>query len=87
MKFATEYLWFCTEHQREYINITDEVQEIVRKSIEVIIQAPLLPGGFAPRTVAAATPFAMSARMGLPTTTSRTAPMARRPALRCNPQW
>ena len=32
MKFATEYLWFCTEHQREYINITDEVQEIVRKS-------------------------------------------------------
>lgn len=32
MKFATEYLWFCTERQREYINITDEVQEIVRKS-------------------------------------------------------
>ena len=32
MKFYTDYLWFCTEHQREYINITDEVQEIVRKS-------------------------------------------------------
>lgn len=32
MKFATEYLWFCTERQREYINITDEVQDIVRKS-------------------------------------------------------
>lgn len=32
MKFATEYLWFCTECQREYINITDEVEEIVRKS-------------------------------------------------------
>ena len=32
MKFATEYLCFCTEHQREYINITDEVQSIVRKS-------------------------------------------------------
>ena len=32
MKFATEYLWFCTKHQREYINITDEVQSIVRKS-------------------------------------------------------
>ena len=25
-------MWFCTEHQREYINITDEVQSIVRKS-------------------------------------------------------
>ena len=32
MKFATEYLWFCTDRQREYINITDEVQDIVRKS-------------------------------------------------------
>lgn len=32
MKFATEYLWFCTERQKEYINITDEVEEIVRKS-------------------------------------------------------
>ena len=31
-KFKTEYLWFCTERQREYINITDEVEEIVRKS-------------------------------------------------------
>lgn len=32
MKFATEYLWFNTERHREYINITDEVEEIVRKS-------------------------------------------------------
>lgn len=32
MKFATEYLWFCTERHRDYINITDEVQEIVTKS-------------------------------------------------------
>ena len=32
MKFATEYLWFNTVNHREYINITDEVEEIVRKS-------------------------------------------------------
>lgn len=32
MKFKTEYLWFNTERQREYINITDEVQEIVSQS-------------------------------------------------------
>lgn len=32
MKFATEYLWFCTEKHREYINITDKVQEIVTNS-------------------------------------------------------
>lgn len=32
MKFKTEYLWFNTEKQREYINITDEVQEIVTQS-------------------------------------------------------
>lgn len=32
MKFKTEYLWFNTEKQREYINITDEVEEIVRQS-------------------------------------------------------
>lgn len=32
MKFLTEYLWFCTQKQREYINITDEVEEIVIKS-------------------------------------------------------
>jgi len=31
MKFATEYLWFETEKHRDYINITDEVQEIVTK--------------------------------------------------------
>lgn len=32
MKFKTEYLWFNTQKEREYINITDEVQEIVRES-------------------------------------------------------
>lgn len=32
MKFKTEYLWFNTERQREYINITDEVQKIVSQS-------------------------------------------------------
>lgn len=32
MKTATEYLWFDTRHHREYINITDEVAEVVRKS-------------------------------------------------------
>ena len=32
MKFKTEYLWFNTEKQRDYINITDEVQDIVTQS-------------------------------------------------------
>jgi secondary thiamine-phosphate synthase enzyme len=32
MKFLTEYLWFNTQNHREYINITAEVAEIVRKS-------------------------------------------------------
>lgn len=32
MKFATEYLWFNTSKRREYINITDKVEEVVRKS-------------------------------------------------------
>jgi secondary thiamine-phosphate synthase enzyme len=32
MKFATEYLYFNTKQRREYINITDTVEEIVRKS-------------------------------------------------------
>lgn len=32
MKFATEYLWFNTEKKREYINITDTVEEIVSNS-------------------------------------------------------
>ncbi len=32
MKFATEYLWFETEHKREYIRITDKVAAIVRRS-------------------------------------------------------
>jgi secondary thiamine-phosphate synthase enzyme len=32
MKFATEYLWFATKRKREYINITNTVDGIVRKS-------------------------------------------------------
>ncbi len=32
MRFATEYLWFHTKSKREYINITDRVQEIVVQS-------------------------------------------------------
>lgn len=32
MKFKTEYLWFNTKAKREYINITEEVQEVVTKS-------------------------------------------------------
>ncbi len=32
MKTATEYLWFHTEHEHEYINITGQVAEFVRKS-------------------------------------------------------
>lgn len=32
MKSYTEYLWFNTKKHREYINITDTVAEIVRKS-------------------------------------------------------
>jgi len=32
MKALTEYLWFETKRRREYINITDEVAQLVRKS-------------------------------------------------------
>lgn len=32
MKFHTEYLWFNTREQREYINITSKVEEILRAS-------------------------------------------------------
>ncbi len=32
MKSATEYLWFQTQRHREYINITDEVEAVVRGS-------------------------------------------------------
>jgi secondary thiamine-phosphate synthase enzyme len=32
VKFATEYLWFETTGKREYINITDEVAQIVADS-------------------------------------------------------
>ena len=32
MKFATEYMWFQTKKHREYINITRDVEDVVRKS-------------------------------------------------------
>lgn len=32
MKFLTEYLWFNTSRKREYINITDKVEDAVKKS-------------------------------------------------------
>lgn len=32
MKSTTEYLWFNTEKHREYLNITDTVQDIVARS-------------------------------------------------------
>ncbi len=32
MKTTTEYLWFNTKTHREYINITRQVEEIVKKS-------------------------------------------------------
>jgi secondary thiamine-phosphate synthase enzyme len=32
MKFLTEYLWFNTPHRRDYVNITERVEEAVRKS-------------------------------------------------------
>ena len=32
MKTRTEYLWFETKQRREFIRITDQVSEIVRKS-------------------------------------------------------
>ncbi|OGP30662.1 MAG: secondary thiamine-phosphate synthase enzyme [Deltaproteobacteria bacterium GWC2_42_11] len=32
MKTHTEYLWFETKKKREYINITDRVEDILRKS-------------------------------------------------------
>ncbi len=32
MKTATDYLWFNTEHHREFINITDRVEQLVKTS-------------------------------------------------------
>lgn len=32
MKFHTEYLWFNTKNHREYVLITDKVEEAVRKA-------------------------------------------------------
>ncbi len=32
MRFATEYLWFETSKQREYINITERVRDVLHRS-------------------------------------------------------
>ncbi len=32
MKFATEYLWFNTKKKREYRDITDEVEKVLKQS-------------------------------------------------------
>ena len=32
MKSVTEYLWFNTKKHREYINITDKVEDLVKRS-------------------------------------------------------
>ena len=32
MKSATEYFWFNTQHKREFINITDKVEEVVQRN-------------------------------------------------------
>ena len=32
MKSLTEHLWFETPHRRDYVNITDTVEALVRKS-------------------------------------------------------
>lgn len=32
MKSVTEYLWFNTKQQREFINITDKVEDLVKRS-------------------------------------------------------
>ncbi len=32
MKSCTEYLWFQTKNRRDYLNITAQIEEIVRKS-------------------------------------------------------
>ena len=32
MKSLTEHLWFETPHRRDYLNVTDKVEELVRKS-------------------------------------------------------
>lgn len=32
MKSFTQYLWFNTKHRREYINITPDIEELVKES-------------------------------------------------------
>ncbi|MFO7772935.1 MAG: secondary thiamine-phosphate synthase enzyme YjbQ [Dehalococcoidia bacterium] len=32
MKSATDYIWFNTKHHREFINLTDKVEQLVKNS-------------------------------------------------------
>ena len=32
MKSLTEHLWFETPHRRDYLNVTDQIEDLVRKS-------------------------------------------------------
>jgi len=32
VKSLTEHLWFETPHRRDYLNVTDQIEELVRKS-------------------------------------------------------
>jgi secondary thiamine-phosphate synthase enzyme len=32
MRYHTEYLWFNTKKRREYINVTEQIEEIVKRS-------------------------------------------------------
>jgi len=40
VRTATEYLWFSTKKHREYLNITHQVEEIVRRSGVVRVICP-----------------------------------------------
>ena len=51
MKFATEYLWFETETKRAYINITDQVEQIVigsgvREGMVLVSAMHITAGGY-----------------------------------------
>lgn len=36
MKFDTEYLWFCTKNHRDYVRITDKIEDAVRKGMVLV---------------------------------------------------
>lgn len=87
MRYLVPIIMLTPTNQLSKRSTTIIKQEIAKSSTVVIIQASLLSGGFALRTVATATTSAMSARICLPATASRTAPLARRPASKYNHQF